>query len=287
MVAKRQLRCTDFSVKLLFFSVIWAFLAQAEPEIKLKVDGKVQTLPMETYIEGVISSELPKSWPLEVLKAQAIAARTYAVWQKYQKEHLESSVMDQVYHGPDRVHDNARKAVRETAGQILTYDSKPAHTYFHASCGGHTASSAEVFGGSEPYLKTVECPYCRTSPVYRWKFEIPRKDLDKKLGAKISELEFTGETESSRVKGVRFKSKPALKDMKGNDLRAKVGYDKLRSTLITKHSLGWRNAEFQGRGHGHGVGMCQWGALEMAKRGKSAEEILEFYYPGTQLQKLY
>jgi stage II sporulation protein D len=274
-------------MKHIFFLCLWGLLAHSTPEIKLKIDGKVQTLPMETYIEGVISSELPKSWPLEVLKAQAIAARTYAVWQKYQKEHLESSVMDQVYHGPERVHDNARKAVKETAGQILTYDAKPAHTYFHASCGGHTASSAEVFGGSEPYLKSVECPYCRTSPVYRWKLEISRKDLDKKLGVKVSELEFIGETESNRVRGVRFKSKPALKDMKGTDFRAKVGYDKLRSTLITKHSLGWRNAEFQGRGHGHGVGMCQWGALEMAKQGKTAEQILEFYYPGTKIQKLY
>lgn len=258
-------------------------------EIKQNSDklSLIHALPMESYITGVISSELPSSWPLEVLKAQAIAARTYAIWQMYKKEHLESSVMDQVYQGVQREHKLAKQAVEETAGQVLTYDSKPAHTYFHACCGGHTASSLEVFGSSEPYLEGVSCSYCKTAPIYKWSYQISRGDLDKKLGAKIKDLQAFGETNSGRVKTFKFKSKPQLGDMKGTDFRKNIGYNALRSTLITKSSLGWRNVDFAGRGHGHGVGMCQWGALGMAKLGKKSDEILSFYYPGTEIRKLY
>lgn len=247
----------------------------------------IHALPMESYIAGVISSELPSSWPLEVLKAQAIAARTYAVWQMYKKEHLESSVMDQVYHGVQREHKLAKQAVEQTAGQVLTYDSKPAHTYFHAACGGHTASSNEAFGSSEPYLQGVSCSYCHGSPTYRWSYSLSRSELDKKLGAKIKELEPFGETDSGRVKSFRFKSKPQLPDMKATDFRKALGYNTFRSTLVTKNTLGWTKAEFAGRGHGHGVGMCQWGALGMAKLGKTAEQILSHYYPGTEIKRFY
>ncbi len=251
---------------------------------KLKL---IHALPMESYITGVISSELPSSWPLEVLKAQAIAARTYAIWQMYKKEHLESTVMDQVYHGAQREHKLAKQAVLETAGQVLTYESKPAHAYFHAACGGHTASSDEVFGSNEPYLQGVACSYCRGAPTYKWSYELARSELDKKLGAKIKNLESFGETDSGRVKNFRFKSQPQLGDMKATDFRKILGYNNFRSTLVTQHSLGAHQAEFAGRGHGHGVGMCQWGALGMAKLGKTAEQILSHYYPGTEIRKFY
>ncbi|MEI6790130.1 MAG: SpoIID/LytB domain-containing protein [Myxococcaceae bacterium] len=258
-------------------------------EVKLNSDKLtlIHILPMESYITGVISSELPMSWPLEVLKAQAVAARTYAIWQMYKKEHLESSVMDQVYFGVQREHKLARQAVEETAAQVLTYEAKPAHTYFHACCGGHTASSEEVFGSKEPYLAGVSCPYCHNAPIYKWTYGLSRKELDQKLGVKVSNLESTGETASGRVKSFKFKSKPALTDMKSGDFRKTLGYNVFRSTLITKESLGSSKAEFFGRGHGHGVGMCQWGALEMAKKGKTFEEILTFYYPGTEIRKFY
>jgi stage II sporulation protein D len=279
-------------MKVIVFLSLASGLLWAEPEVRLNVapagkPPKIQTLPLESYIAGVISSELPSSWPLEVLKAQAIAARTYALWQKSQKDHLESTVMDQVYHGADKIHPLAKQAVAETAGQVLTYDAKLAHTYFHAACGGHTASATEAFGSSEPYLQGVACSYCQNAPTYRWNYKLSRNDLNKKLGAKISELKPEGETDSGRVKSFKFKSKPQLKDMKATDVRKALGYNTFRSTLVTKSSLGWTGAEFAGRGHGHGVGMCQWGALTMAKKGKKAEEILEYYYPGTEIRKFY
>ncbi|MBL4818913.1 MAG: SpoIID/LytB domain-containing protein [Deltaproteobacteria bacterium] len=244
-------------------------------------------LPLESYIEGVVASELPKSWGLEVLKAQAIAARTYAIWQKSHKELLDSSVMDQVYHGVQREHELAKRAVKETAGQILTYRAKPAHTFFHAACGGHTASSEEVFGGNEPYLKGVKCPYCHTSPAYRWKYEISRKDLDKKLGANVSKIKSIGETNSGRVKNFRVLSDAKPKEMKSAELRRILGYSNFRSTLLTKKNFGWGSVEFGGRGFGHGVGMCQWGALTLAKKGKTAKQILDYYYPGTEIRRFY
>lgn len=272
--------------RFVFLFFISGFL-WSQPQVRVKLNHLIHTLPMESYITGVISSELPRSWPLEVLKAQAIASRTYAVWQMVQKEHLESSVMDQVYQGAQREHKLAKQAVEETSGQVLTYESKPAHTYFHAACGGHTASSEEVFGGREPYLKGVSCSYCQGAPPYQWSYELSRSELDKKLGAKIKNLEPVGETESGRVKHFRFKSKPQLSDMKSADVRKALGYNVFRSTLLTKHSLEGRYAQFAGRGHGHGVGMCQWGALKMAKLGKTAEQILKYYYPGTEIRKFY
>lgn len=279
------------AMKIFLWLILGSSFVWAEPEVRLNraPTGKapqIETLPMESYIAGVISGELPGSWPLEVLKAQAIAARTYALSKKSQKEYLESTVMDQVYH-PEKIHALAKQAVSETAGQVLTYNAKLAHTYFHAACGGHTASAAEAFGSSEPYLQGVTCSYCAKAPTYTWKYELPRSELNKKLGAKISEIEPVGKTDSGRVKSFTFKSKPALKDMKGTDLRKALGYNTFKSTLVTKHSIGVISAKFEGRGHGHGVGMCQWGALTMAKEGKTAEQILEHYYPGTEIRKFY
>lgn len=115
----------------------------------------VHPLDLETYVTGIVSAELPKGWPLESYKAQAVAARTFAVWQKYRRldlpYHMESSVLDQVYAGVDREHPLARQAAQETRGLVLTSKRRLAQAYFHAACGDHTESAKEGWGTALPY----------------------------------------------------------------------------------------------------------------------------------------
>lgn len=281
----------EFVIKISSSNLIETGLRKFRKKIEIKqVDGKLSmyhALPMESYIAGVVASELPGLWPIEVLKAQAIAARTYAVWQKYKKEHLETTTLDQVYHGTQREHPLAQQATQETAGLILTYESKPAHAYFHSSCGGNIAGAMEVFGTAEPYLRNNKCPYCFGSPPFFWNYKFSRREFDRKLGSKIGELKLINKTRSGRMRDFKFNSYPLLRNMRTMRARSKLGYDKLCSSLITKYSANWHSVEFSGRGYGHGVGMCQWGAREMAVLGKESEEILNFYYPRTLIRRFY
>lgn len=278
-------------IKILSSNLIEAGSRKFRKKIEIRqVDGKLSmyhALPMESYIAGVVASELPGLWPIETLKAQAIAARTYAVWQKYKKEHLETTALDQVYYGTQNEHPLAQQATQETAGLILTYESKPAHAYFHSSCGGNIASASEVFGTHEPYLRNNKCPYCYGSPPYFWNYKFSKREFDRKLGSKIAEFKLVNRTKSSRMRDFAFSSYPLLKKTRTMYIRSKLGYDKLCSSLITKCTANWYSVEFSGRGYGHGVGMCQWGAREMAILGKESIEILNFYYPNTLIKRFY
>ena len=255
----------------------------------------VHPLPIETYVLGVVSSELPSSWPLEALKAQAIAARTYAVWQKYRRldlpYHMESSVLDQVYHGAERERPLARRAIVETYGLVLTSHRRPVQAYFHAACGGHTESAKEGWGTALPYLPGSVCGFCKNANRYRWKTSISQHDVDKAfrqvLGEPVREISILARTKTGRIKKARLVGKKKKKVITGADLRRHLGYTKLWSTWVTQIQKTRKGFSFQGRGSGHGVGMCQWGARGMAEAGHPVAEILQRYYPGAELQRMY
>jgi stage II sporulation protein D len=270
-------------------------------EVKLQLDAGspkltlVHPLPLETYVVGIVSSEVGSSWPLEALKAQAIAARTYAVFQKFRRldknYHMESSVLDQVYGGSQKEHALADKAAQETYGQVLTYEGKPTQAYFHANCGGHTESAQEAWGNSLPYLPGSTCGYCNTAAKYKWNYSLSRSELNRALksafGSDVSGLRVSSKTNTGRAKSIEVKGKHSSKTISAATFREALGYNSIRSTLIDDISFGSREVSFSGRGHGHGVGMCQWGALGMAKAGKTAVEILGRYYPGAEIRRLY
>lgn len=247
----------------------------------------IHPVPLETYVVGIISSEVPKSWPLEVLRAQAIAARTYAVWQKFRRldrpYHMESSVLDQVYGGVQREHSLAEQAVQSTYGEVLTYEAKPIQAYFHSTCGGHTEDAKESMGVSFPYLKGVKCGYCSNAATAKWEYHMTREQL-----GKITDISIVDKTEMGRAKTMKILSRGGHKEViSGTTFRERLGYFNLRSTWLDSIKVGKHGATFKGRGFGHGSGMCQFGAMGMARAGFVAEKILAHYYPGTEIRRMY
>ncbi len=255
----------------------------------------VHPLPLEEYVAGIVSAELPASWPLEAMKAQAIAARTYAVWQKYRRldlpYHMESTVLDQVYGGAQRETDLARRAVKETHGVVLSWDRRLARTYFFASCGDVTESAAEGWGTPLAYLPGGKCGFCKNAARHTWRADVPAKDLDRALrgvlGERVVDLRIVSTTRTGRVKDIDVVGPTKTKRITGGDLRRLLGYTTLWSTWITRLDVTGKGAHVEGRGAGHGVGLCQWGARGMAEAGRSSDDILARYYPGAALRRLY
>lgn len=248
----------------------------------------VNVVDLEDYLAGVLGSEMPRSYPLEALKAQAVAARTYALNKKIElfgaDAHLGSSVISQVYRGLEAEDARTREAVAATRGVVLTHELQPIEAYFHASCGGRTELGAEALGRPLPYLRTVRCP-CASLRESRWTLRVPRGELADRMGlapAAAGRLAVAERTASGRVRRLRA----GVTSVDAVPLRARMGYARLRS-LDFELSWDGATAVFSGRGFGHGAGLCQWGARLRAEQGWSYERILAEYYPGTELQPLY
>ena len=244
----------------------------------------VNVLPLEDYLTGVLGSEMPKSFPQEALKAQAVAARTYALNKKLeqygQPYHLGSSVISQVYKGLDAEDPRTREAVESTRGLVLTWQLQPIEAYFHASCGGKTETGLDALGRDLPYLQAVDCP-CGHLPTSQWSLTLSDRDL-KPLGGKASSIKVQGRSSTGRARRVEVGSK----SLDAVTFRERIGYMKLKSLHfdVEKSRDGWT---LKGSGFGHGAGLCQWGARVYAEKGWSFEKILQHYYPGTELQTLY
>lgn len=258
----------------------------------------VHPLDLETYVAGIVSAELPGGWPLETYKAQAVAARTFAVWQKYRRldlpYHMESSVLDQVYAGVDREHPLALQAAKETRGLVLTSKRQVAQSYFHAACGDRTESALEGWGTSLSYLPGSKCGKCTAAARHAWTARITRGDVDKAFkslvgGESVESIAITAKTKTGRVKNVLVKGKTKSRTITGPDLRRLLGYSTVWSTWIDVLTLNASQGTWMisGKGTGHGVGMCQWGARGFALAGKRYDEILGVYYPGAPLMRLY
>ena len=246
----------------------------------------VNRLPLEDYLRGVIPKEMPASWPLEALKAQAVAARTYALYQieKHQNEQWDvmATVMSQVYGGRQGETPSTDQAVRETTGQILTYNQRPILAYFHSNSGGHTENTASVWGTDLPYLEGVDDPYSKGTRVDSWQVTYTLDQINQALAsdgiAGIADLEPEDYSPSGRVTRIRFQTANGSMDMPANTARLRLGSTVMKSTWWTETRQGNRIV-FQGKGYGHGVGMSQWGAKSMADMGSTYKEILAYYYP--------
>ncbi len=247
----------------------------------------INVIPLEDYLAAVLGSEMPKSFPLEALKAQAVAARTYALQKKLeaydQPWHLGSSVLHQVYGGVEREDPKTRAAVEATRGEVLTWELQPIEAYFHASCGGHTEAGGQALGRDLPYLRSVSCP-CGSLPASRWEATLSADDIRKALGIRSSdELRVTRRTRTGRVDMIST----GARQLDGATFRRKLGYMRVKSLDFELKSGRGGGLHFVGRGFGHGAGLCQWGAKALADQGREYREILAHYYPGTELQTLY
>lgn len=253
----------------------------------------INTLPFEDYIEGVLASEIGNTWEEEALKAQAVISRSYATFYRARNRenlfHVTSGILHQLYSGAN-TDPLISRAVRETAGEILTFGGQPVKAFFHSACEGKTEVPEEVWQESYPYLQSVDCND-KNGPYDSWLRTFTRKEIAAALGEEqvqdmsISSFTVTGRVKTLRVAGENSSGQAQDMEVKATDLRRLLGYKRLPSTSFT---LAKRGDEFLfiGTGNGHGVGLSQWGALEMARQGKNYREILAHYYPGTTLQKM-
>ncbi len=246
----------------------------------------INELPIEDYVKNVVKSEVGTNWDMEALKVQAVIARTYALYQKtvnkYQNFDLTSSVLHQVYKGSS-TDSRISYAVMNTEGEVLTYDGKLIETFYHSTSGGMTEAPEEVFGKKLPYLRPVETS-CETSPFWVWERRVPTIEIEKGLNLRgITEIRLRDYTVTQRVKTVEVVHESGTATVKATDLRKALGWSRLPSTNFT---VAKENGSyvFDGKGYGHGVGLCQWSSLEMARKGMNYKEILAYFYPGTTIR---
>ncbi|WP_455370155.1 SpoIID/LytB domain-containing protein [Petrachloros mirabilis] len=255
----------------------------------------INQVDFEEYVKGVVPSEVNSNWHPEMLKAQAVAARTYALYQQMlsatREYDVSATVQDQVYKGKNGVDSAVVRAVDETRGLVLTYQGAPIYAAFSSTAAGLTEDAVNVWSKEYPYLKGVECPFDLESPYYQWKVSFRLETLEKNLRqqgfavgtiAAITPMTFS---RGGRVATLRLVHSEGELTLRGEDLRKAVGYSTVPSTQFTIETVG-RDVVLSGYGAGHAVGMCQWGAKELAELGYPFSTILSYYYPGTELQDM-
>ena len=268
----------------------------------------VNELPLETYISTLLAKEMNSKWPLEALKAQAVAARSYAYHKKVtghvskKKGHeafydLENSEKHQV-NGSflDATYQTSR-AARETKGEVLTLKTGYfTPIFFHSKCGGRTLTPDQVWWNKIPGYQSVECPYCHKHGRKNWQYKIQKKSLltylektlslfySKKVKYEQNELRLVPDNNYNNSFRVYNDESPL--EIQKSRLRQVLGRDRTPSNNYHIVDNG-ESVTLHGKGFGHGVGMCQYGAFEMAKKGKTYREILAFYFPEHIIKNLY
>lgn len=252
----------------------------------------VASIPAERYVEHVLSGEASAGDPPESLKAMAVAARTYA--RHFPEQHkLEGFSFCDTTHCQNAqlgtTHAAFRAAVESTHGELLWHRGSPAATYYHRHCGGRTAAAKDVWPDkAAPFLTSHEDAYCKVESLAQWQATIAKQDLGRALQeSRISAPEgFTLRVErrnpSERVALLSLNGRPLTASSLRFAVGRSLGWNLIRSDWYDLQDRG-NDVVFTGRGHGHGVGLCQIGAIQMAKQGKSYREILDFYFPGTTL----
>jgi stage II sporulation protein D len=246
----------------------------------------INLVKMEDYLASVVPSEMSYSWPEESLKAQAVAARTYAYYFIMKKNtelyDLDATTNFQVYKGLVSENEKSTEAVHKTSGEVVTFQNQPILAFFHSTCGGKTADSFDVWGNeSIPYLAAVPCAYCSASPYYRWEDDISISEISGYISeqydgiGKIQSVSFV--RKGGRVSEVQVRHSGGLLKISGNDFRTALPEKRLKSLAFDSKKNG-KVLHITGRGWGHGVGMCQYGARGMAEKGRSYKDILNHYY---------
>ena len=295
-----------FSITSFFYNVkikklTYGIITNKEKEEKnirvLRKNNNIETIPIEEYLIGVVSSEVPVSFEKEAIKAQAVAARTYALKQMENKTNEQYDVKDdtssQVYKSNEELkaiwkenYDKyvkiIKNAVDETKGEYLTYDNKIIYAFFFSTSNGKTENNKDVFGQDLPYLKSVDSSFDeKETSNFKMQKTISLSEFYQKLGLEYNEnlnISDIKLTESGRVGSININNNT----FKGTDIRSKLS---LRSTDFTIEKVE-NNIIITTKGYGHGVGLSQYGANALAKQNKSYEEILKYYYQGTNIQKL-
>jgi len=268
-------------------------------EIIVQVRGQrievLNRIGIEDYVASTVGGEMSSSWPTEALRAQAVAARTYVLYEanrhRNQAWDVRATAASQVYRGMEAETPETRSATTATKGQFLSYEGDPILAVFHSTAGGRTATAGEVWGEDLPYLRVVEVEDEDDAPHTYWRTVFRRRAMAEILeaaGISVGELQdvsVEGRTASGRVKFLVVTGTTGTRRLGGSELRRLLGGLSIRSTLFEVHESE-DEFVFVGSGHGHGVGMSQWGARAMARHGSSYKRILARFYPGTRLETM-
>lgn len=289
----------------IFFIIILntvVFAGVEVPEyIKVKMsDGRVQEIELDTYLYGVVQSEMGTAYkasgmksseevPIEALKAQAVASRSYAVYKilsagEDADYHVTSTTSSQVYKNITP-HENVKEAVDETAGQVILYDGEVIEAFFFSTSGGHTEAPENVWYAEIPYLKGVEDEYeIEVDNKTTWTAVFNTSDLERIFPTigEIEDVRIVQISENDRVTELRIEGSKAEKILLKNGIRTTLGASKVKSQWFEVDFDG-DEAIFEGRGFGHGVGMSQNGAIGMALEGFEYDEILKWYYTDVEI----
>ena len=278
----------------------------------------VNVLNVEDYLRGVLQPEIGTrtSDEYEAVKAQAVAARTYALVtrNKYPDREFDlvNDIADQVYIGVDGEQTNTNKAVKQTRGEVLRYEGELIDAYYHSTCSGRTDNIEEVWDKSpQPYLKGVsDNDFCRWSKFYDWNELYPASELldhirdylranggkTAEVGKKLKDISIVDKTAGGRIKSINIITDAGSVALFKDQIRWAFGrHDKpgiLPSTNFETHldrdeSGTVYQVQVTGYGYGHGIGMCQCGAIGMARFGYDYAKILTHYYTGVRIEKLY
>ncbi len=250
---------------------------------------------IEDYVASTVGGEMSPSWPTEALRAQAVAARTYVLYEANRHRDrtwdVRATALSQVYRGLEAETPETRRATKSTKGQFLSYAGKPILAVFHSTAGGRTATAGEVWGEDLPYLQIVEVEDEDDAPHTYWRTAFDRSAMAKILeaaGVSVGDLQsvsIDARTPSGRVESLAITGSAGTSRLRGSQLRRLLGGMSLRSTLFEVRESS-DEFVFVGSGHGHGVGMSQWGARAMARHGASYKRILARFYPGARLETL-
>ncbi len=265
--------------------------------VKRNTKNIIESINFEEYIVGVLAGEMPASFDIEALKAQAVAARSYAITKMNQNLYNDYDVVDtisnQVYLDDALLRerwgasynkniDKIRKAVNETRGEYMVYDGKVVNAFFFSTSVGKTENCKDVFGSDLPYLVSVDSTWDEeVSPVFKSYIEYSLNDFYAGLGLEYEDKissEVIEETSTGRVKKIKINDTIFTGSDVANRLSLKSAFFEIdQDNKIVKISV---------RGYGHGVGMSQYGAYGMALKGYKYDEILKHYYTGIQIIKM-
>lgn len=273
----------------------------------------VNQITLEDYVKGVMTKEMPLGKGLEhyeALKAFAICARTYAYTKIFEgKVHFDilPDTRDQVYGGVDAETEYSNRVVDETRNLILTYENKPAIIFYHSTCGGFTEDALNVFTKANvPYLKSIRdgsSANCSISPRFEWTEYIPQYRIIDRLNKTghisgkdfiIRQINVNSRFDSGRINELEFVLSSGNKEQRvrlyGNNIRSiiRTADDSsiLRSNFFDVQLSNDKTVIIKGKGNGHGVGMCQWGAIGLSRNGVDYKTILNHYYPGTEIKSI-
>ena len=252
----------------------------------------INSLSIEHYLKGVLPWEANPKWKMEALKAQAITARTYALFKMIENQNeaydLTKDVLSQVYAGKSAENPVTDEAVISTEGQILVYRGKIFPAYFHSTCGGATTSADTVWDiEPHPALKGAQCNFCKSSKHYKWSAEFSRGEIESKLRkngysvTNLKSIEVASRDPFGRATKISYEDDDGKKTIRANDFRLALDPGKLKSMKLDEIDHRENQYVFRGHGWGHGAGLCQYGMKELAELGYSHQEILKYYYPDT------